>query len=203
MSKSPTRTCESRHWLRHTCVRTLAAATVAMGLLSSIGEVQARESLVRYDAVYYSGTGSYFQLVKDTREKRNGVSWQAAANAAQQLTYKGRQGRLAVVDKPSIHALLLEAYPDRANLRYGGRAWIGLRYWCGSRMLTWVTLEEHRSSAFGPWARPWHRSRVTCASNIPYMGVFYENNNQWVAEGPLKRFPFYFVEYPTDTAAGG
>lgn len=197
-----TRTSGIAGLARRSFLGAFAATALAATLPFAAPSAQAEGDLVRYDSVYHPESGSYFQLVRDTRLKENGLRWHHAVEASRQLTYKGRPGRLAVVADPSVHALLLKAYPNRANLGYGGRAWIGLRYWCGTRMLTWVTLEQHSSSAFGPWAHPWHRSQVTCANGVPYMGVFYQTSNQWQAEGPLKRFPFYFVEYPAQTAAG-
>ena len=64
-----------------------------------------------------------------------------------------------------------------------------------------MTGDEHPLKAFKMWAKPWHRTKVTCTTeNIQYMPVHYlpqTKGFRWQASGPEKYFVSYFVEYPT------
>jgi hypothetical protein len=83
-------------------------------------------------------------------------------------------------------------------LGWADSAWIGLRYWCPTRSLSWVTGEELQNKTLAPWAQPWNRDQHTCSTaNFPFMGVYYyRDQGRWQAVGPAKRFPYLFVEFP-------
>jgi len=154
------------------------------------------------EPVYHEKTGSYYQFVYDAGTDRGGstgLRWAEAEGAARTFSFKGRQGRLAQLTDPNLYESILANW-DLSTLGYGGRTWIGLRYWCPYRQLTWSTGEEHSFNAFGPWDTPWYRDKNTRCVNqrdMTYMGVYIEGaTKRWRATGPLKRFPHFLVEYP-------
>ncbi len=155
------------------------------------------------EPVYDERTGSYFQLVRDQKNggrPAHGPNWAEAAANASSMSYKGRQGRLAVIDSPELYQWILNQW-DLAALRggHGGDTWIGLRYWCPYRQLAWSDGTEHSFTSFAPWARPWYRGDgIRCSkSAIPYMSVYIDPTTlRWRATGLRKRFMHYIVEYP-------
>lgn len=146
--------------------------------------------------VYFPGTNSYYQLrVEDTP-----VYWLVARKNAASQSLKGVRGRLAVIQDPDLHKFIKKKFKSRRAI------WIGLRYWCGTRSLQWVTGEKHSPGMFNPWARQWFRTaRTMCGSGTAtktgsFMPVYYLPHGDgflWQASGPAKGFKSYLVEYPT------
>ncbi len=147
----------------------------------------------------YPGNGSYFLLVRDFTGSNNGVNWEEARLHAAKRQYKGRQGRLAVIDSPDLQQWILTTF-NLQQYSFGGRTWIGLRYWCRYRQLTLANSEAYPASAFTAWDQPWARQDgINCTVNakLPYMGVYIEGmTGRWRAVGYKKRWPYYLVEFP-------
>lgn len=147
--------------------------------------------------IFDPNTQSYFEL----RDDNSRQYWREARRLAAVSLYKGRRGRLAVVNSKETNDFL------RSNFTLTGPAWIGLRYWCKTRKLRWVTGERHLRTGYNNWYRPWNRNpETTCgitgsgAETHGYMPVYYLPQNfgfRWQAAGPGKGFIRYFVEYPT------
>ena len=147
---------------------------------------------------YHEPSDTYFQLVSDVVDKTGTGKWRFAVTKARRASHEGRQGRLARIGSAERHQWLIESF-DLDALPGAPGIWIGLRYWCGMRMLTWADGDELKPGAFHqPWSTPWHLSDIKCGSNkIAYMGVFYDRRNgRWRAAGPKKRFRYYLIEYP-------
>ena len=159
------------------------------------GPAQAKDNNreVASDPVYHEATGSYFQLVR-LPEVNSGMNWARARAAAGRKTYKGRRGRLARIDSPSVHEFIGQELPLR------GRAFIGLRFVCSTRKLIWLDGSRHQNG-FAPWGRVWYRTLDNCAnSNVPYMAVMYTPQKRWQAQGPAKFLNYYIVEFPVADA---
>lgn len=157
------------------------------------------------DVEHYAPKDSYFQLVDDKRNKTNGIWWIQAAERATEMTYKGRRGRLAIIDTPDLQAWVMKHFNFRSRLRnYGGDTLIGLRYMCDSRKLVWVNGKEHPRTAFSFWDVPWYRNEnIRCGLlPLPYMGVYiHGETSRWKASGYQKAYPHYLVEYPPNAAS--
>ena len=150
--------------------------------------------------IYNPATESYFQLLKLNTHKRR---WLDAREAAASQFFKGTRGRLAVVDRLETHEFILE------NFEFENPIWIGLRYWCGFRMLEWTGQRPYSPTEpgrFQAWHPQWYRNAQTlCAPSLQgttnYMPVYYQpfgrNNARWQASGPAKFFGLYLVEFPT------
>lgn len=151
------------------------------------------------DPILFSGNGSYFLLVEDFTGSSNGVDWEEARVAAAKRRFKGRQGRLAVIDSPELLEWVLTTF-DLGQYAHEGRTWIGLRYWCRFRQLTLANGAVYPDTGFTAWDRPWSRpGGQTCTSNakLPYMSVYIEGGTgRWRAAGYRKRYPYYLVEFP-------
>jgi hypothetical protein len=149
------------------------------------------------ETAYHAESDTYFQLLSDVVDKTGTGKWAYAVEKARRASFKGREGRLARIDNAELHQWVVETF-DFADLTGNYGIWIGLRYWCGVRMLTWTDGDEHKPAAFAPWDRPWYGGDIRCGrNNIPYMGVYYTQQSQrWQAIGWQKRFRFYLVEYP-------
>jgi hypothetical protein len=147
-------------------------------------------------SAYHEPSDTYFQLAKDVVDRTGTGKWAYAVQKARTARYKDREGRLARIDNAKLHQWVVETF-DFGELNNG--IWIGLRYWCSVRMLTWIDGRTHSAGEFAPWGRPWHRTDIRCGhDDVPYMGVYYEPNlNVWKAAGPNKRFRFYLIEFPS------
>jgi hypothetical protein len=168
------------------------AAVLAICLLASLGvATSASAGKLVGSPVYHAPSGSYFALAYELAG-RDGLNWNEAKERAASMSYKGRPGRLAIIDDVSKHNLV------RNNFKHRREAWLGLRYWCKARMLAWVDLTPHASRDFQVWMPKWHRTHVRCgATRIQYMGVYYTVDAQlWQAAGESKHFPYFFVEFP-------
>ena len=167
-----------------------------------------------YDTkVYNPETKSYFELVRNQRldlsiRCRNcyELSWAAAMRLAHQRTFKGVRARLAVVKSRQVNEFLRKTFrPERA-------AWIGLRYLCRFNKLQWVTGEFHPHTGYANWDLIWNHSgsrnsdlgilgSAQCRKGVSeYWPVHYWGINhgfRWNANGTIKEFFEFFVEYPT------
>jgi hypothetical protein len=115
------------------------------------------------------------------------------------MTYKGRRGRLAIVDNGALYGWILEKF--ELVSRSTEKTWIGLRYMCGSRALMWANGKEHPHSAFSFWDYPWYRvDGIRCGkSKVPWMGVYISGEtSRWRAAGDKKIYSRYLVEYPAE-----
>lgn len=149
---------------------------------------------------YDSRTGSYFemQVSKGIRQP----NWNNIRVLAARQSYKGRQGRLAVVrDLETLNFL-------RETFRFNGETWIGLRFFCKFRKLIWVTGEIQPLNTPGVWAPQWYRNAdVRCTNDpIDYMSVYLTEEADaggvfWQAVGQAKYFRAYMVEYPAPPSA--
>lgn len=157
------------------------------------------DDIWKSDVKYYRDTDTYFQLIDDKQTNNDGPNWSQAATAASQKRYKGRKGRLAIIDDPKLQNWIIKNFnlPARVG-NYGGETWIGLRFLCSSRELWTVTGERYARTAFSFWDVPWHRSRVRCETqNMSYMPLYISGKtSRWQACGSSKHFPHYLVEYP-------
>jgi len=154
------------------------------------------------EPVHNPETGSYYQLVRDQTgpNQRFGLNWDEAAAKARTLTYKGRQGGLAVITSADEHEWLLRQW-ELSGLPYGGHAWIGLRYWCTYRSMTWENGEEHPFNEFSAWDTPWYREDgIRCSTTaIPWMGIYINAaTGRWRATGLKKAYNYFIVEYPPE-----
>jgi hypothetical protein len=158
-----------------------------------------KEDYWKSDLEYYEPSGSYFQLVRDDTKRLSGVRWHEAAADAAKMTYKGRRGRLAIVDNGALYGWILEKF--ELVSRSTEKTWIGLRYMCGSRALMWANGKEHPHSAFSFWDYPWYRvDGIRCGkSKVPWMGVYISGEtSRWRAAGDKKIYSRYLVEYPAE-----
>ena len=159
------------------------------------GPAQAKDNNreVSSDPVYHEGTGSYFQAVR-LPDVNSAMNWARARAAAGRKTYKGRRGRLARIDNPSVHQFVAQELP------LSGNAFIGLRFLCSTRQLIWLDGSTHQNG-FAPWSRVWYRTVDNCAtSRVPFMPVMYTPQKRWKAQGPAKYLNYYIVEYPAANA---
>jgi hypothetical protein len=180
--------------MRPDFIRALCGTLLAAALIAPVpfAEVRAEEAPKALAPVYNPHTKSYFELRTDLPKP---PQWRTAEAVARSKTFKGTRGRLAIVKDLETHTFL------QANFTIHEEAWIGLRFYCSFRKLLWVTGDEHPLKSFKMWAKPWHRSKITCTTeNIQYMPVHYlpqHKGFRWQASGPEKYFVSYFVEYPT------
>ena len=152
--------------------------------------------------VYNPYSKSYFQLFDDNE---NPGHWEAARARANMKAFKGVRGRLAVIDSAETHKFVLDTFDMN---RRGISTWIGLRYWCGARLLQW---EDHRPfspsdpDSFRLWHSQWSRTdenacSFTGSTKTGYAPVYYRTMHgitRWQAVGASKYFSYYLVEYPT------
>ena len=177
-----------------TSSRLVLAVLVLVAVLSQ-GPAHARDSNreVLSDPVYHEASGSYFQVVH-LPETTSTMGFAHARAMAARKEYKGRRGRLAKVDNPSIHSFIAR------ELEFKERAFIGLRFVCSTRRLIWLDGSEHQNG-FEPWSRSWYRAVDNCArSRIPFMAVTYLPTMRWQAQGHVKFGNYYIVEYPSENA---
>lgn len=197
-------------WMRRHSVlglRILLAALVFLGSASmpSYAATQNRDfgligELWKSEPKYYEPSDTYFQLVSDSETHPDGIPWMDAAAAASKMTYKGRLGRLAIINDAATYAWILETFNLRSR-SHSGNTWIGLRYLCSTLTLIRVTGEEQPRSAFSFWDSPWYRLEgIRCGKTpVPYMGVYINGEtNRWRAAGHKKHFIHYIVEYPAE-----
>ena len=161
-----------------------------------------------YDTKVYNPEGkSHFELVRNQQVGRSiSIRWAAARRLAQQRTFKGVRGRLAVVKSRQVNDFLRQTFrPERAT-------WIGLRYLCRFNKLQWVTGEVNPNTGYANWDLIWNHNgsrgstlgrldKTKCEKVVhEYWPVHYWGINhgfRWNANGTIKEFDTFFVEYPT------
>ncbi len=87
-------------------------------------------------------------------------NWRVSSGLAAKRGFKGRQGRLAIVDSQEVHEFLRDTFrPDRSS-------WIGLRYFCGYNKPFLSGLHPHPLGL--EWAQPGYRgARHGCSRPLP------------------------------------
>lgn len=170
----------------------MTVVTVLLMGAASAASAQIVSSASVEGPYYNPHSKSYFEL----RRFRGGQSpWANAKKAADQLTYKDAQGRLAIVDDIETHEFLL-----RFHLKTD--TWIGLRLDCSSRELIWVDGSKLAADGFNAWNPiQWYRNpNIRCKNTgMRFMGVYYRSRQDfhWQAAGQNKVFHTFLVEYPT------
>ena len=146
------------------------------------------------EALYDPSSDSYFELLTDDFP---GGNWSKARSFAENLIYKGRRGRLAVIRTRETHEFI------QKNFKFRTPVWIGLRYMCSNRKLIWVTGKQlNRDSDFQAWHRQWRRPAPSsrCGGRRKtYMPVYYTADGGpsfWQASGSAKHFNWVLLEYP-------
>ena len=180
--------------MRSTATRTVTAVLVWLALAMP----GAAKPLVG-TPVYNPETKSYFELVRAPvglsirGSELAEIGWARARKYAASRIFKGVRGRLAVVKTKRVSDFLRDTFkPER-------EVWIGLRFFCRTRTLMWVTAEIHPPSAYKNWARPW-KLGWACSGGTKYAPVYYtpaKKGFRWQARGQRKEYYFLFVEYPT------
>jgi hypothetical protein len=175
------------------------ACLVLTAAIFAAGAARAETEDPRYrtDGPYYNPhTKSYFEIRRDRRNP----NWDQAKGIASTHVYKGARGRLGVIRDAQTMAWIDKTFPVR------GEVWIGLSFWCKSRRLLWTTGEEHPLTAYSNWNRGrWYRNDgINCnvTDRVTYMPVALRADHgryYWQANGTIKRFNGYLVEYPTGT----
>ncbi|MAU42112.1 MAG: hypothetical protein CMF31_10890 [Kordiimonas sp.] len=143
---------------------------------------------------YNPKTKSYFAMLQMPSHYANN-RWQNAEAKARSSTLMGTPGHLAIIKTYDTHAFI------RDNLKPVKASWIGMKYDCGSKTLSWVDGSDGSKQRFKAWHARWHRTNITCTTqHIPFMPVYYlplHDGFRWQASGPSKEFFEYMVEYPT------
>ena len=191
-----------RGWLGKLALTGLTVLCLALALGS--GGANAAGSVTAVQTSYFAPSDTYFRLMRDHAIHPQGPQWHEARALAAQMTYKGRPGRLAKIVDRELFAWVSSTFPLSTIKWADGATWIGLRYWCKARVLSWVDMTAHPHSEFAPWTVPWHMGGTPACTGrkASYLGVFHLGRaNGWQAVAPQKRFPHYIVEFPPRTAA--
>lgn len=177
--------------------------------------------------IYFEPNDTYYELVSIKSAHRDQIpagvtSWNTVRKLARQHIYKGRRGRLAIVNSKELNDFLRDKFkPDRPT-------WIGLRYNCKYRKFIWVdgrVLGRRDYRNFGtPW-NIWGAGNYINSGTVPdsstrrcykgWMPIHYWPVNDsgywslgdksfkgsgrgfhWNANGYAKFFGAFFVEYP-------
>ncbi len=180
------------------------AAGLALAGVVAFGAGAATADATLWDTpAYFPGNKNHYELVRaqpgqSIRGSRIAeISWNRAAQAAQQRHYRGARGRLAVVKSPELNDWL------RTTFRPRQMVWIGLRYWCKLNTLQWVTGEIYPRTEYANWDPVWAGTGgylPDCRNQSWFWPVHYwgiDRGFRWHANGMIKEAHGYFVEYPT------
>ncbi len=148
-------------------------------------------------SVYDPHSKSYFGLYRIQRG-----SYENANNYARSRIFKGARGRLAVVRSKETQNFIARTF------RPPNETWIGLRMFCQSRKLRWVTGEELvRGKHFTNWGRRWrYDDKYTpCAGplamNTLFAGIALVRDDysvvRWWAIAPDHFTTSLLIEFPT------
>ena len=112
-------------------MRRLALTLAALGLWAATA---AAEPLYN-TPTYFEPSDTYFELVNiETiygHYDLGAKNWRVSSGLSAKRGFKGRQGRLAIVDSQEVHEFLRDTFrPDPSS-------WIGLRYFCGTTSLAY------------------------------------------------------------------
>jgi hypothetical protein len=168
--------------------------------------------------VYDPASKSYFEMVDVDTPKYSPYNtletpWEGAVKLAQERTFKGARGRLAVVKNAETHQFLLRTFQPHREV------WIGMRFWCGVNQVQFVDGTMLAKGTFAAWDTPWDQSGIKpeyeptktiggCekyyepGSNHPptFMPIAYsptQRGFRWIAKEHHKLYLSYLVEYPT------
>ena len=149
-----------------------------------------------YEPVYYPGTNSYFDLIRFPGQVN--LTWLQAKVLAEQQSYKGARGRLAVIPGEDVNGFLRQTFTPTQE------AWIGLRYWCPYLKLQWVTGDFLTQADYTNWHPYWVSDPGSdCAvTETTFMPVYYTPHDGgflWQASSVSRRLSAFFIEYPMDT----
>jgi len=155
----------------------------------------------RVGPVYDPTSKSYFEIRDYSHIKPPGRNWANINKHVKQLTFKGVQGRLAIIRSPETHQFVQGNVLKDAN-GYVEAVWIGLRLFCRGMKQLWVDGHVRRKGDFAAWSRRWYRNETaTCMNqNFQYMPVYYGRKGsswRWQASGQIKNFAHVLMEYPT------
>lgn len=144
---------------------------------------------------YNPATKSYFELFKMLDRTSHTNRWVDAKIKAETKSFKGTQGRLAIVNNLATHQFFTRQFR-------GEFIWIGLQYFCKTKSLIWVDGSNHdENTQFSVWDSQWASGNTRCA-DMGHMGVYYSSDNmnfspRWRAVGPHIDLDMFLVEYPT------
>lgn len=143
---------------------------------------------------YNPASKSYFELIKMQKMPGTETRWSGAKILADKNYFKNTQGRLAIIKDLATHQFLLQKFSAK-------NYWIGLQYFCGSKILKWVDGTDATQSKFSAWDSQWSNTNLRCG-NMAYMPIHYTTATstkalRWRASGPNKGYLMYLVEYPT------
>lgn len=160
--------------------------------------------------VYYEKLDRYYELVSlkhsyPKQHSRDADRWNVVARLAEQRFHEGRRGRLVVVETPDLNRFL------RDTFKPSGRAWIGLKYYCGLGQAIWVNGKPLKNTAYQNWRSPWNVggdnpekvetiNKCPADSFLPVHYWAYRDGFQWNANGEQKAGRLFFVEYPPSEA---
>src|SRR6185437_1006304 len=189
---------------------TFAAAFILALLLGSAGVradydrpvpgVPDKHGVIYDKPIYDPDSKRYFALIwaHDPANNYLPTTWGTAYNQALTREYKGVRGRLAIVDTLEVHSFLERTFHPNVD------AWIGLRYWCGGKMLQWADGKTWAKGGFQAWDANWKQDVYACNSGDgkgkEYMPIAYSAVDQgfrWIGKGWHKGYFAYFVEFPT------
>jgi hypothetical protein len=148
--------------------------------------------------VYDPGSKRYFALERPQLEPQQFTMWPAVEKQAEDQSYKGVRGRLAIVDSAEVHEFLLRTFrPNQYQF-----IWIGMRYMCDQRKLVTVDGRTVPQGGFLPWDKNWHPDPYACKDHNrqpeDFAPVAYTPNmKSWIILGRDKGYPWYFIEFPT------
>ncbi len=143
----------------------------------------------RYYTPFFDKTsGSYFQLVPSDRR----MSWDKARDDAALHSYKGRQGRLAVIKSYATHINILR----NTSVDIRTDTWIGLEYLCGPKQLAWVDGSLYKPGEYTNWYLHWTLNDFACQGDFMGVTISPKVGMRWLAYGYAKGFDWYIVEYP-------
>jgi len=171
-----------------------ALVTAAPAMSMEMHDVVGQYGWKTTDAVYDPASKSYYQLRVWT--ELGGMPWDKANQYASEQSFKGVQGRLAVVEDYDTHLFLLKTF----RIRYP--TWIGMKVNCKPIRAFWLDGKAVDELDFNAWdMKQWYRDqKVTCMNGSEWMGVYYTSTSdlfRWQASGQHKSFDFLFIQYPT------
>lgn len=179
------------------------AVFIAFAIVSAM--VTTASAAVFDTPVYDPVSKKYYALVNvrapnEPYPRNEGFTWELADSDARSRTYRGVQGRLAVVNSIGVHEFLLQ------NFHSDVEAWIGLRYWCKRHKLQWSDGTYLDRGTFSAWDPVWKQDSGACNSDTSlhpknaeqFMPVAYGRFSfRWIGKGWGKRYVEYFIEFPT------
>lgn len=146
---------------------------------------------------YDSSSKSYFELRRGSQ-----INWKKANRVAQDLIYKGRQGRLAIIRNAKTHSFLIKNFTIKKS------SFIGLRMFCKRRYLQWIDGSDPANDNFSAWSTTMHEE-YTCRAPLhsntnEYRAIYLPTGSfNWQITGEMKAYSGYLVEYPAPPRTNG